>query len=90
MTPQTMGYLPIIHFYNLASPGPEQKVEIEKLLRVTQDLGFFYLDLRNNSGTESPILELRSRLFEVAKDLFDLPAAEKSRYDVKTNGGYFG
>jgi hypothetical protein len=84
--------LPIIQYHVLKSRGSEQEVEVEKLLEVAQRLGFFYLDLRSTSlsAAGSPILEIKSRLCEFVKELFDLSAAEKAQYSVETNGGYFG
>lgn len=90
MTDQSQLPLPIIQYFKLASGGPEQKAETEKLLSIVQDLGFFYLDLQSNSSTDCPILEHQSQVFEIAHSLFNLPAATKNLYDVKTNGGYFG
>ncbi|TKA71604.1 hypothetical protein B0A49_10173 [Cryomyces minteri] len=67
--------------------------EEERLWRACCDLGFFYLDLRDDKDGgkgDERLLEDAARLFEVAKEVFDLPVAEKVKYDFKEKGSYYG
>ena len=61
--------------------------EIKRLGRACEDLGFFYLDLR---GPGDEILANANKLFDVAKDLYDLPLPEIQKYDFMHKGSYFG
>jgi isopenicillin N synthase-like dioxygenase len=69
------------------------------------ELGFFYLDVRtssthtninsNNATIESTIdgdtlLQDVNRLFEVMRAFFNLDVEDKSKYDFKDQGSYFG
>lgn len=67
--------------------------EDEKLWRACCDLGFFYLDLRggNGGGIEGDgLLEAANELFGLAEGVFDLSVEEKTQYDFKDKGSYFG
>lgn len=70
--------------------------EQETLYNACKSLGFFYLDLRPSfNSTSSPstgttLLSTSSSLFELGKQVFDLPTSEKVKYDLKDQGSYFG
>ncbi|KAF2622881.1 putative 1-aminocyclopropane-1-carboxylate oxidase [Macroventuria anomochaeta] len=62
--------------------------EEERCWRACQELGFFYLDLQSSHG--SALLEDADRLFELMKGFYELPVEEKTKYDFKSKGSYFG
>ncbi|KAK5006916.1 hypothetical protein LTR60_005848, partial [Cryomyces antarcticus] len=67
--------------------------EEERLWKACCDLGFFYLDLRDDKDGgkgDERLLKDAASLFEVAKEVFDLPVAEKVKYDFKEKGSYYG
>lgn len=64
-------------------------MEEERCWRACCDLGFFYLDLREEVHGET-LLEDAGRLFAVMRDLFLLPVGEKERFDFAEKGSYFG
>ncbi|EGX89599.1 oxidoreductase [Cordyceps militaris CM01] len=61
--------------------------EIERFTKACRDLGFFYLHL---DGPGDTIQKQSTRLFDVAKELFDLPLEEKKKYDFSAQKTYFG
>lgn len=63
--------------------------EAQRLFQVCEDIGFFYLDLKD-AGDDSGILQVVDRLFETAVELFDLPLDEKLQYDYSDRNSYFG
>ncbi|KAL4887605.1 hypothetical protein BJY04DRAFT_204447 [Aspergillus karnatakaensis] len=65
------------------------KAEVQRLVKACEDLGFFYLDLRD-AGTTTHILEDADKLFEIGADLFELPLDEKQKYDLSSKKSYFG
>jgi isopenicillin N synthase-like dioxygenase len=71
------------------------ETEINKVWKASQELGFFYLDLRDASTTESQIngpalLKDVDALFSLGEQVFDLPTSEKQKYDFIEEGSYFG
>lgn len=69
--------------------------EIDKLWKASQELGFFYLDLRNAFSTSTSIngpalWEDVNALFSLGEQLFALPVSEKQKYDFVEQGSYFG
>ena len=68
--------------------GGDEK-EDEKLWRACCDLGFFYLDLRDNTGGDE-LLASADQLFRLGSEVFDLPVEEKLKYDLMSEGSYFG
>ncbi|EAA66061.1 hypothetical protein AN0188.2 [Aspergillus nidulans FGSC A4] len=65
------------------------ETEIEKLSKACEDIGFFYLDMRD-AGTVTQILEDADKLFEIGAGLFELPLEEKKKYDLSSQKSYFG
>lgn len=61
--------------------------EVKRLLQACEELGFFYLDLR---GPGDKILRDADTLFDVGRELYDLPLEEKQKYDFAAKGSYFG
>ncbi|KAL5051949.1 hypothetical protein BDW71DRAFT_202090 [Aspergillus fruticulosus] len=65
------------------------KAETQRLSKACEDIGFFYLDMRN-AGTLTQILEDADKLFEIGVNLFELPLEEKKKYDLSSQKSYFG
>ncbi|KAF2097990.1 Clavaminate synthase-like protein [Rhizodiscina lignyota] len=63
--------------------------EQARLYEASKALGFFYLDLRGCPEGES-LLASADILFNVAKDVFELPVEKKLTYDFAAQGKYFG
>ena len=61
--------------------------EVERFNRASEDLGFFYLDLR---GDGDSLLSDASKLFDVSEAFCDLPLEEKIKYDFSAKKSYFG
>jgi len=69
--------------------------EINKVWKASQELGFFYLDLRDASSSDNGIngpalLKDVDALFSLGEQIFELPTSEKQEYDFKEKGSYFG
>lgn len=73
--------------------------EIDRLWNACRDLGFFYLYLRQSDSESTDdkaaingdqLLLDADELFKVGKQFYDLPVAEKVKYDFKAKGSYFG
>ena len=69
--------------------------EVSKVWKASQELGFFYLDLRDASSPDSQIngralLKDIDALFSLGEKVFDLPTPEKQKYDFIEEGSYFG
>jgi isopenicillin N synthase-like dioxygenase len=69
--------------------------EEERCWKACCELGFFYLDLRMSNSTGQSIdgealLQDSKRLFEVMNEFYDLEVQEKTKYDFKDQGSYFG
>lgn len=89
--------LSTLNYQRLRTAQSPSDTEVLKLFDAVQDLGFFYLDLRQclpetpvTDVGEDGILEEAHGLFGLMKKFFDLPATEKQMYSVTNNGGYFG
>ncbi len=67
----------------------EDEDEIQKLSKACEEIGFFYLDIRD-AGETTNILEDANKLFEIGADLFELPLQEKQKYDFSAQKSYFG
>ncbi|KAL3473015.1 hypothetical protein BJX99DRAFT_249193 [Aspergillus californicus] len=67
----------------------QDEADIQRLIKACEDLGFFYLDLRD-AGASSQILQDAETLFGVGSELFGLPLEEKQRYDFSSRKSYFG
>jgi len=63
--------------------------ESVRLFSSCKDLGFFYLDLRNDDEGEV-LMDEASQLFELGPKLYDLGREELSKYDYKAQGSYMG
>lgn len=66
------------------------KVESERLFAASKDLGFFYLDLRDDELLGKEMLSQADQLFHVGEELFSLGREELSKYDYRPQGSYFG
>jgi hypothetical protein len=69
--------------------------EINKVWKASQELGFFYLDLRSATSADSQIngpalLKDIEALFSLGENIFELPTPEKQEYDFIEKGSYFG
>ncbi|KAL4802362.1 hypothetical protein BDV18DRAFT_166971 [Aspergillus unguis] len=67
----------------------QDKTETQRLSEACEQIGFFYLDLRD-AGAVSHILEDADKLFEIQAGMFDLPLEEKQKYDFSSRKSYFG
>ncbi|TVY14307.1 Oxidoreductase vrtI [Lachnellula arida] len=63
--------------------------ESARLFQSSQDLGFFYLDLRGDVEGEK-LLKEADRLFELAPEFYELGRDELSKFDYKSRGSYVG
>ena len=63
--------------------------ESERLFSSSKDLGFFYLDLRQDEDGEV-LLDEAERLFGLAPTLYELGREELQKYDYKAQGSYMG
>ncbi|KNG83145.1 oxidoreductase, 2OG-Fe(II) oxygenase family [Aspergillus nomiae NRRL 13137] len=65
------------------------EAETDRFMQACCDIGFFYLDLQ---GTESgtTLLATADKLFQTGTELFQLPLAEKQKYDFSAQGSYHG
>ena len=69
--------------------------EMDQVWKASQELGFFYLDLRDAVSSSTPIngpalLEDVNSLFSLGEQLFALPVSEKQKYDFADQGSYYG
>lgn len=67
----------------------EDEDEIQKLSKACEEIGFFYLDIRD-AGEATNLLADADKLFEIGTDLFELPLEEKQKYDFSAQKSYFG
>ncbi|KAL4753701.1 hypothetical protein BDW72DRAFT_190907 [Aspergillus terricola var. indicus] len=65
------------------------ETEIQRLSKACEDIGFFYLDMRE-AGTLTQVLKDADKLFEIGAGLFELPLEEKNKYDLSSHKSYFG
>lgn len=63
--------------------------ESERLFSASKDLGFFYLDLRQDDEGEALLAEA-DKLFALAPVFYDLGREELQKYDYKAQGSYMG
>jgi len=63
--------------------------ESDRLFIASKELGFFYLDLRNDPLGEE-LLSQSSKFFDLAPRFYDLGRDELSKYDYKSLGSYMG
>lgn len=66
--------------------------EIERLWKACCEIGFFYLDLRQDAAARSGsvTLEHDDELFTLGEQFFALPVEEKQKYDFSDQSSYFG
>ncbi|KAL2006257.1 hypothetical protein VTN00DRAFT_9911 [Thermoascus crustaceus] len=67
----------------------KDKGEIQRFCEACEDIGFFYLDLRESEQGNS-ILGDADTLFTVGESLFELSLEEKQKYDFSKQNSYFG
>jgi hypothetical protein len=65
------------------------KAESDRLFTASQNLGFFYLDLRDDHQGEE-LLSEAEQLFKVGEELYELGREELAKYNYKNQGSYFG
>jgi len=63
--------------------------ESDRFFTASKELGFFYLDLRNDPHGER-LLSQSSQFFDLAPTFYDLGREELSKYDYKNVGSYMG
>jgi isopenicillin N synthase-like dioxygenase len=63
--------------------------ESDRLFTAAKELGFFYLDLRNDPLGEE-LLSESSQFFDLAPRFYDLGREELSKFDYKNVGSYMG
>ncbi|KAF5014091.1 hypothetical protein F66182_15051, partial [Fusarium sp. NRRL 66182] len=63
--------------------------EVQKFCRACEDIGFFYLDLRDQELGDS-LLSTTDELFKISEQLFALDVQEKSKYDHSKKRSYYG
>ena len=63
--------------------------ESDRFFTASKELGFFYLDLRNDPHGER-LLSQSSQFFGLAPTFYDLGREELSKYDYKNVGSYMG
>lgn len=61
--------------------------EVRRFTSACEDLGFFYLNLE---GPGDALLSEADALFQIGKDLFNLPLEEKKKYNFTHFKTYFG
>ncbi|KAF5131177.1 2-oxoglutarate-dependent dioxygenase gloE [Metarhizium anisopliae] len=70
---------------SLAKLRAREPDEVRRFTAACEALGFFYLDLGGDA-----VLQQADALFDAGRALFDLPLAEKARYDFSRLGTYMG
>lgn len=63
--------------------------EIQRLMRASEEIGFFYLDLQDSEHGRG-LLDDADALFGVGEELFALDLDEKETFDFSSQGSYFG
>lgn len=63
--------------------------EVARFSQACKDLGFFYLELTGCEDGEN-LLANAGQLFTLGEELFNLPVAEKKKYDFMHLNSYFG
>lgn len=84
--PDNVPQAPLLRL-SLAKLQARDDEEVKRFTSACEDLGFFYLDLR---GPGDAILEQSSKLFDVGKELFDLPLDEKKKHNFQHLMSYLG
>lgn len=80
--------------------APLTTISLEKLIKSDEEeqgriydaskkIGFFYLDLQECPEGRA-LLQSANSLFDVARDVFDLPLTVKQEFDFAAEGKYFG
>lgn len=67
----------------------DDPTESDRLFSSSKDLGFFYLDLRNDKLGES-LLQESDQFFDLGPKLYNLGRDELQKYDYKAQGSYMG
>jgi hypothetical protein len=82
--------IPIAPLHRLSlSKLRNDPTESDRLFSASKDLGFFYLDLRNDEEGEKLLLEA-DQFFQLGPKLYDLGRDELQKYDYKDQGSYMG
>jgi isopenicillin N synthase-like dioxygenase len=82
--------IPIAPLHRLSlSKLRRDAAESERLFSASKDLGFFYLDLRQDAEGEA-LLDEADKLFALGPQLYDLGREELQKYDNKSLGSYMG
>ena len=66
-----------------------EPAESERLFSASKDLGFFYLDLRQDAEGQA-LLSESERLFGLAPALYELGREELEKYNYAAQGSYMG
>lgn len=82
--------IPTAPLYRLSlSTLRSDPAESARLFQSSQDLGFFYLDVRGDVEGEK-LLKEADQVFELAPKFYDLGRDELSKFDYKSRGSYMG
>ncbi|KAL2810767.1 hypothetical protein BJX63DRAFT_422859 [Aspergillus granulosus] len=65
------------------------EVETRRLNTASEELGFFYLNLRDADQVSDMLADVEE-LFQIGLRVFDLPLEEKLKYDLSSQSSYFG
>lgn len=83
--------LPIVNMDVISLSGllAGDPATLKSLADTCQELGFFFLDLKGNELGEKLINKI-DRLFDLSKEVFDVPDEIKSKYAVIPGKGLIG
>jgi hypothetical protein len=82
--------IPIAPLHRLSlSKLRNDPAESDRLFSSSKDLGFFYLDLRNDEIGEA-LLRESDRFFDLGPKLYELGKGELQKYDYTAQGSYMG
>ncbi|KAL9622567.1 MAG: hypothetical protein Q9160_003064 [Pyrenula sp. 1 TL-2023] len=84
--PDSVRTAPLLRL-SLSKLQSRDRDETDRFLGACKELGFFYLDLK---GSADDFLVDADALFAVGESLFSLELAEKQKYDLASEGSYFG
>ena len=78
-----------LHRLSLSKLLTHDPPEVQRLMRASEQIGFFYLDLQDSEHGRG-LLDDADALFGVGEELFALDLHEKERFDFSSQGSYFG
>ena len=78
-----------LHRLSLSKLLTHDPPEVQRLMRASEQIGFFYLDLQDSEHGRG-LLDDADALFGVGEELFALDLHEKERFDFSSRGSYFG